>query len=111
MIAQSGFFSSKSKVLESAICTCCATLLTIPIFPAFRQEMLEQLIQKYLTATNASPPTEGVVAEPSYPGSNLSLAMLDEALLAGLGPKRRKQNLRKMKERNRKLQGKPLRYG
>ena len=76
-----------------------STLLTC------RQQQLEGLINRYLTASSASLPAQGVCAEPAYTGSNLSLAMLDEALLAGLGPKRRKQNLRRMKERNKQLEG------
>lgn len=67
--------------------------------------MLESLIKRHLEAIGIETPSEGLQAEPAYSGSNLSLAMLDEALLAGLGPKRRKQNLRRMHERNKKIQG------
>ena len=70
-----------------------------------RQEMLEGLIKRHLDASDIQTPFEGLQAEPAYQGSNLSLAMLDEGLLAGLGPKRRKQNLRRMQERDKKIQG------
>ena len=70
-----------------------------------RQEMLEGLIRRHLDANDIQPPSEGLQAEPAYQGSNLCLAMLDEGLLAGLGPKRRKQNLRRMQERDKKIQG------
>lgn len=68
--------------------------------------MLESLVQRYLEGTKAGLPDTGGSAQPAYPGSSLTLAMLDEALLAGLGPKRRKQSLRRMSERDAKLKGK-----
>ena len=67
--------------------------------------MLEGLITRHLEINEIHTANEGVQAEAAYQGSNLSLAMLDEGLLAGLGPKRRKQNLRRMQERNKKIQG------
>lgn len=67
--------------------------------------MLEDLIKRHMDANDIYAPSQGLQAEPAYQGSNLSLAVLDEGLMAGLGPKRRKQNLRRMQERNRKIQG------
>lgn len=64
------------------------------------------MIKKYLNGIRFQELRHGEIgSELAYPGSNLSLTMLDEALMAGLGPKRRKQNLRRIRERNKRIEG------
>jgi len=76
-----------------------------------RRRELERVLQQHFKADANDPAgscreAKAASETPAFPGAGISRHLLDRGLLMGLGSRRRKESLRRMKERDRDVTGK-----